>query len=294
MRRWARPTPPESSSPASSEYFCGSLISAAALIGIARSGDAASFTAIWALGTGIGAALTWYPVTFTVIANWFERDRALALARLTFAGALSSTIFYPLAGTLIAHLGWRHAVLVLAAIQLLVALPLHVAFVRRRPEDLGLYPDGAAQASGAHPESGANAREALGSSAFWLVTAALACGAFASTAVLLVHVAFLIARGYPVAQASFIVAVLGLAYLPGRWLFARLAPHVALARLLAGALALAGAAVAALAGERGLGWVLAYVLVFGIAYGALAPVRGALVAALSAGSRPAQPFDAGR
>jgi predicted MFS family arabinose efflux permease len=259
---------------------CGSLVSAATLIGIARAGDAAFFVATWAVGTGTAAALTWYPVSFTVIANWFDQDRPRALARLTFAGALSSTIFYPLAGTLIAQFGWRGAVLILAAIQLAVAFPLHVAFVRRRPEDLGLHPDGAAEASDWHPGSGTNARRAVRSAAFWLVTAALACGAFASTAVLVVHVAFLVARGYPAAQASFIAGILGLAYLVGRWLFGWLAPHVSLTRLLAGALALAGAAVATLAGERGLGWVLAYVLVFGVAYGALAPLRGALVAAL--------------
>ncbi len=258
----------------------GSLMCAATLIGIARAGDAAVFVATWAAGTGIAAALTWYPVTFTVIANWFDRDRSRALARLTFAGALSSTIFYPLAGTLVARLGWRHAVLVLAAIHLLIAFPLHLAFVRRRPEDLGLHPDGAAEASAWHPSSGASAREAVRSPAFWLVTGALACGGFATTALLLVHVAFLVGRGYPAAQASFIVGVLGLAFLPGRWLFGRLAPHVSPTRLLTGALALAGAAVATLAGERGLGWVLAYVIVFGLAYGALAPLRGALVAAL--------------
>jgi MFS family permease len=258
---------------------CGSLISAATLVGVARATGVASFVTVWAVGTGIGAALTWYPVTFTVVANWFDRERHVALARLTFAGAFSSTIFYPLAGALIAHYGWRDAVLVMAAIQAAVAFPLHAAFVRRRPEDLGLHPDGASQASTWHPESGVAARDALRTVAFWLVTIALGCGAFASTAVLVVHVAFLISRGYPVATTSLVVGLLGLAYLPGRWLFGRLAPHVALSRLLAATLALAAVAVALLAAERGIGSVVAYVLIFGIAYGALAPLRGALVAA---------------
>jgi predicted MFS family arabinose efflux permease len=93
------------------------------------------------------------------------------------------------------------------------------------------------------------------------------------------HVAFLLSRGYAIALTSSVVGFLGLAYLPGRWLFGRLAPHVPLPRMLAATLGLASAAVATLVTERNIALVFAYVLFFGIAYGALAPLRGALVAA---------------
>jgi MFS family permease len=258
----------------------GSLVNAATLGALALAPTGTAFVAEWAIGTGIGAALTWYPVSFTVVANWFHRDRARALARLTFWGAFSSTVFYPLSALLIAHDGWRGALLALALVQLAICVPLHALVVRRHPEDSGLHPDGADTAPEAGPLAGVTARQALRTAAFWLVTAALALAAFASTAVLVVHLAFLISRGYAASLVASIAALLGLAYIPGRWLFGRLAHRVPLGRLLAATIALEAVAVAILASERNLGWVAIYVVAFGMAYGAMAPLRGALAGAL--------------
>ena len=259
---------------------CGSLISGLTLCALARAPNATMFAVLWTTGMGAGAALTYYPVTFTVIANWFHRDRARALTRLTFMGAFASTVFYPLSAALIAHGGWRSALLALALAQLLIALPLHAFVVRRHPEDQGLHPDGAAEASGWEADSGWTAPEALRSRSFWLVTTAIALSTFATTAVLVLHVASLVARGYSIGTASTLAGFLGIAYIPGRWLFDRLSGIVALPRLLAGVIALEAVAVALLAAQRGLAWVAAYVVAFGVAYGAMAPLRGALVASL--------------
>ena len=144
-------------------------------------------------GIGLGTALTYYPVTMTVVANWFDRSRTRALSLLTFMGAFSSTITYPIAGALIAHAGWRTCVAVLGARAAPRRVPLHALVVRRHPEDLGLL-------SRRRGERGAvDARERrrrtaprLRSAAFWLPTAAIALAYFASTAVLLAHVAYLI------------------------------------------------------------------------------------------------------
>jgi MFS family permease len=258
----------------------GSLVSAAALVALAHAPSAAAFTLEWSLGMGIGAALTWYSVSFTVVANWFHRDRARALARLTFMGAFASTIFYPLSATLIAHFGWRGALVVLAFVQLLIALPLHVLVVRRHPEDRGLHPDGDDAAAASSPQSGLTSHAALRTTTFWLVTAAIALSSFATTAVLVVHVAFLTSRGYTISTAASVAGLLGIAYIPGRWLFGRLANHVPLGRLLAATIALESLAVMVLASERGIAWVALYVFAFGMAYGAMAPLRGALVASL--------------
>ena len=258
----------------------GSAISAATLLGLAQARDAATFDALWIVGTGIGSALTWYPVTFTVVANWFDVDRPRALARLTFLGAFSSTIFYPLSAALIAHAGWRGALTALACVHLAIALPLHLAVVRRHPEDRGLFPDGAGAAQASHPASGTPARAALRTPTFWFLTVALGLASFAAAAVLVMHVAFMTSRGYTLGAASLLAGVLGIAYVPGRWLVGRLAATVPLGRLLAGTLALEGAAVAVLAAQRGYVWIALYVVAFGMTYGAMAPLRGTIVATL--------------
>jgi len=256
----------------------GSLITGAALLLLARVHTHLAFDLLWTLGIGVGSALTLYPVTMTVVANWFDRRRTRALSLLTFMGAFSSALTYPIAGLLIAHLGWRDAVAILGAVQLLVAFPLHALVVRRHPEDLGLHPDGAATAGTSTPGSGIPFDRAMRSAAFWLPTAAIALAYFASTAVLLVHVAYLIERGYAPSFAAALVGLFGIAYLPGRWFVAWAGERISFAVLFAAAFALEAFGVALLATTPALWGVIAYVCTFGAAYGATFPLRGAIMA----------------
>ena len=64
---------------------------------------------------------------------------------LTVFGSLASVVFVPLTAALTGALGWRSALMVLAAIAAIVGLPVHTLLIRRHPADLGLHPDGAAQ-----------------------------------------------------------------------------------------------------------------------------------------------------
>ncbi|HTW83718.1 MAG TPA: MFS transporter [Candidatus Sulfotelmatobacter sp.] len=258
----------------------GSLVTGASLLALAQVRTLAQFQLVWALGLGVGTALTYYPVSFTVLANWFAARRVHALAVLTFFGAFSSTIFYPLSGLLIAAYGWRIAVTVLAAIHLCIALPLHATLVRRHPEDLGLVPDGRAHARDAGPQSGMALRAALTTPAFWSVTVALTLALGASSAVLVQHVAYLIDRGYAPAGAASLVGLFGVAYLPGRSLVAYAAGRVPRLQQMAIAFLLQAAGLAVLIASSATIAVLAYVLAFGAAYGALSPLRGEVIADL--------------
>ena len=256
----------------------GSLLTGVALLLLARVHTLLAFDLLWTFGIGAGSALTFYPVTMTVVANWFDRRRLRAFSLLTFMGAFSSTLTYPVAGILIARLGWRDAVAILGAVQLLVALPLHALVVRRHPEDIGLHPDGAASAGTSTPESGVPFDAAMRSAAFWLPTAAIALSYFASTAMLLEHVAYLIARGYSPAFAAVLVGLFGLAYLPGRSFIAWAGERAPLTALFAASFALQAVGIAVLAAAPSLWGVVAYVCTFGAAYGATFPLRGALMA----------------
>jgi MFS family permease len=256
----------------------GSLVTGVALLLLARVHSLAVFDVLWTAGIGLGSALTLYPVTMTVVANWFDHRRMRALAVLTFMGAFSSTLTYPIAGLLIARFGWRDAVAILGAVQLLVAFPLHALIVRRHPEDYGLHPDGAATAGGSTPESGVAFAAAIRSTAFWFPTVALALAYFASTAILLIHVAYLIARGYTPAYAAMLLGLFGIAYLPGRFFVAWAGERMSLALLFAAAFAIEALGIAVLAIRPSPWVVVAYVCTFGAAYGATFPLRGAIMA----------------
>ena len=196
----------------------GSAVGGLSLLGLSGVHALWQFYLLWSGGLGLAGALTFYPVSFTVVANWFDRRRGAALALLTLLGGLASPIFVPLAGALVPRLGWRETVAILGLVQLCVALPLHALVVRRHPEDLGLQPDGLATEGSAHPlpVAGLGVRAALRLRAFWTLTLAFALATLAGS-VLLVHaVAYLIGRGYGGATAAAFAGAVGLASLPGR------------------------------------------------------------------------------
>jgi len=239
----------------------GSLLAAFSLLGLARIHELWQLYLLWSGGLGTAMALTLYPVTFTVVANWFQQRRGAALALLTVIGGLSSPLYVPLAGWLVAHLGWRDALEVLAATVLLIALPLHALLVRQAPV-------------GAGPATGSALGEALRRPPFWLLTASNALSALAY-AVLLVHtVPFLIGRGYNPVLAAGVFGLIGVASLPGRFLFNLLSDRVGPQGLLALCTALQGAAVAILL----TGNPVLFVLVYGATFGAISPLRASTMA----------------
>lgn len=120
----------------------GSLLGGAGLVATSQVRQPWQFYVLWSGVIALSMALTLYPVTFTVVANWFWRRRGSALAIVTLVGGLASPIFIPLAGVLVEHIGWRSTLVVFGLIQLLVALPLHALVLRSHPEDLGMQPDG--------------------------------------------------------------------------------------------------------------------------------------------------------
>ncbi len=94
--------------------------------------SAAGFYAVW-IGLGVGLSGTLYSPVFAVVTRRFPDDFRRAIITLTFLGGLASTVFIPLSAWLIDALGWRHALWVLAALQLLVCAPLHAVLLRGAP-----------------------------------------------------------------------------------------------------------------------------------------------------------------
>jgi MFS family permease len=73
---------------------------------------------------------------------WFARKRGLAMG-LAFSGVGVGSIFlFPWLQRIILHVGWRNACWVMTTVLVITVLPLNFFIQRRRPEDLGLHPDG--------------------------------------------------------------------------------------------------------------------------------------------------------
>ena len=243
----------------------GSLLAAACLALLSLVSARWQFYLLWAGGLGLAQALTFYPVTFTVVTNWFVERRGSALALLTVLGGFASVVFYPFAGFLIAHLGWRPTLLVMAACQLLIAAPIHLLVVRGHPETPA-------------QRGGVDLRPALGSLPFWSLTVASGLGLMGHAVVLAHQVPYLIGRGYEPVFAAGVAGLLGIASLPARLVLNLLSDRLGARALLAFSSALQAAGVLLLlaAGNSVLLWV--YIAVYGFAFGAVSPLRASLMA----------------
>lgn len=263
----------------------GSALGGAVLLTLATVHEVGEFVLLWGVGLGLANALTFYPVSFTIVTNWFQRRRGAAMALLTTVGGLASAIFIPTSGLLVAHLGWRDTLLVLGLTQLVVALPLHVLIIRRHPEDLGLSPDGGAKEPAAESEVTANAREAgatmseaLRHPAFWLLTLAGGVDQLAAMVVWVHQIPFMIARGFDPVFAASIAGLLGLASLPGRFVLNHASDRFGARLLLILVLTTHCVGIVALILARSEVGLVAYVLVYGIAFGARSPLRASVMA----------------
>src|SRR5579884_1354105 len=240
------------------------------------------FYLIW-IGLGLAMATVLYDPAFALVATWFRQQRARALTILTFIAGFASVIFVPLAQWLIQVRGWRMALVILALLLATLTIPLHALVLRRRPQDLGLVPDGmAVSASASSPpleqERSIPMKTALRESSFWWITTAFTLSTLTVGAIVVHLVPFLIDRGYSASFAASSVGLIGIMALPGRLVFTLLGEHLP-RRLVAALLFLLQAvALPLLLLVPTVVGVFCFVAFFGAGFGAITPARAALIA----------------
>jgi MFS family permease len=177
---------------------------------------------IWA-AIGLCMAATLYDPAFATASKWFERQRVRALTTITLMAGFASTIFIPLAGWLVQVQGWRQSLVTLAIILAVGTIAPHALLLRRRPEDLGLHPDGLPITSH-RPESGTSQGMAVSQAlrhpsfvwlvgAFWLST-------ICTIAVGVHFLPYLEDRGYDVTFAAVVTGLIGAMQVLARLLMA--------------------------------------------------------------------------
>ncbi len=148
------------------------------------------------------------------IIQWFEKRRARALSALQFGGALGG-IFVVVVAWSIQSFGWRATAFGSGVIAILLGWPL-ARVIRSRPEDHGETVDGLPLTSNDSGHAGApalpqrmfSAREALHTSAFWLISLGHAFSLLVVSAVnvhAITHVKE--GLGYSLAQATLVFAL---------------------------------------------------------------------------------------
>lgn len=110
----------------------GSLLAATAFIGMSLVQTQWQLYLAW-ITAGIAMSATLYAPAFAILIRRYPESFRRAIITLTFLGGLASTVFIPLTALLIAQLGWRGTLLLLAALHVLVCLPIHAYWLRNEP-----------------------------------------------------------------------------------------------------------------------------------------------------------------
>ena len=108
-----------------------------------------------------------------LVSNWFVRRRGLALGILLTGTSFGGVLIPQIANPLIANYGWRTAMLIVSFIIWLILLPAIIFFVKTKPAEMGLFPDGdeaeAAEKETSERKEGIILTEAIKTPIFWVL-----------------------------------------------------------------------------------------------------------------------------
>ena len=120
-------------------FTIGASLITIGVVGCSQSSEVWQFCIFLGLFAALGLSATGFTPNVALISGWFEKKRAMAVG-ISAMGTRDTFLLAPLIQLIIIALGWRNAYLVLAAFAASI-IPL-AQFLRTRPQDMGLLPDG--------------------------------------------------------------------------------------------------------------------------------------------------------
>jgi MFS family permease len=177
---------------------------------------------------GGGANCLGYTGQSLFLPNWFVRRRGLAMS-VAFSGVgVGSILVLPWLQATIGGAGWRAACWALGVLVLVLLVPLNL-LLKRRPEDLGLEPDGDCSmhisAASGPPVNVVDAAwvavdwtlgRALRTTRFWWTAAGYFCGMFAWYAVQVHQTQYVVEIGFSPTHAAWALGFVSLVGIPGQ------------------------------------------------------------------------------
>lgn len=187
---------------------------------------------------GAGSVCLGYTGQTLFLPNWFARRRGLATG-IAFAGVgIGSIVLFPWLQRVIENTGWRTACWTLGLVTLVAAGPLNL-LLRRRPEDLGLTPDG----DPVHDAAGNQAAprnivdpawaavdwtlaRAIRTARFWWIVVGFFSGLSAWYAVQVHQTKYLLEAGFSARDAAWALGAVSLVGIPGQIVLGHLSDRI--------------------------------------------------------------------
>jgi len=170
----------------------------------------------------------------SVVPKWFVSKRGMAVAVSGIGERAGQTITPLYAQLLISNAGWRPALVVTGIVTWAVSIIPSLLFLRRRPEDMGLLPDGAvaeenletstqvAQQSARHRDINFTVKEVVRLRSFYLLATGLTLISLPTNGLMFHLVSFLTDRDFSAGYAVTVLAVFSTGGAIGSMLFGML------------------------------------------------------------------------
>jgi MFS family permease len=245
--------------------LAGSVLLAVGLALASRAGSLLEFQLTYGLLVGVATG-SLMPPFIAVVSNWFDRQRALAVALTTAGVGVAPMTVAPLASWLLTSQDWRSAQMTIAIAAALIMVP--AALLVRQPP--------APPAGAPAPGAGGGLETSLGGALRSWPFIVLALTYFACCAMhsgpIFHTISYAVFCGVPAVAAVSIYSLEGLAGLGGRVLFGVLGDRYGAKQVLIGGLLLQALAAGAFVFASRLGEFYAVSFVFGLAYGGVMPL----------------------
>jgi MFS family permease len=255
------------------------------------------FYIFYGLIIGVGVTcISIVPYT-AILGHWFEKKRGLASGIAVSGMGLGTFILVPLSQHFINVWGWRFTFVILGVLVLIVLLPLNVALLRHKPQELGLLPDGLEMVKSSNgknlkedhigcPEGDWTLQRALRTGNFWALVAFPFLAAIGVYFIIVHHVKFLVDMGIDKMTAAFIFALIGVISSCFRIFWGWLSDHIGREKTYTmGVICMCvGVGSLLLIGAMDEKWlVYVFFIFFGIGWGVTAPIFMATAADLFKG-----------
>ena len=176
---------------------------------------------------GGGANLMTYTTHSQFLPNWFLRRRGLAIS-IAFSGVgVGAITLLPWLQSIIETQGWRASCWTMGLLTIFVVAPLNL-LVRKKPEDVGLLPDGQAPKDAVAGARGTNVVDlgwasiewtlarAVRTSRFWWIVLGYFCALIAWYAVQVHQTKYLIEIGFQPLTAAWALGFVSVVAIPGQ------------------------------------------------------------------------------
>ena len=196
-------------------------------LGLAAASVARNLVEVYAaygLGVGVGVGCAYVPA-IGAVQRWFVRRRGFASGLAVSGIGVGTLAMPPLASFLIESEGWRHAYLILGCLAAVVGTGMSL-LIENDPRDLGLFPDGDPQPSGATQASGASVGQAIRSPRFMALYAACLICAFGVFVPFVHLIPYALDHGIPQTSAVLLLGAIGVGSTAGRFFLGGLADRM--------------------------------------------------------------------